>query len=87
MKKLALLLTIVILYGCKKEEQTIKTPTPIKTCDCQKQTWIKRSIELPIAWRWNGGTEFYSNNCADNGRVVGGYSGNGYDIEYRIKCN
>jgi len=85
MKKLLLIaLMAVAAISCKKEEAP-KPATP-KPCICEKQTWIKRSIDLPAAWMWNGGTEFYSNKCADNGLRVGGYSGNGFDIEYRIVC-
>jgi hypothetical protein len=86
MKKLLLIaLMAVAAVSCKKEEAPKPAPTP-KPCICEKQTWLRPQLVLPFQWRTNGTTEFYSNNCADNGRVLPGHTGLGYVFEYRIVC-
>jgi hypothetical protein len=85
MKKLLLIaLMAVAAISCKKEEAP-KPATP-KPCICEKQTWLRPQLVLPFQWRTNGTTEFFSNNCADNGRVLPGHTGLGYVFEYRIVC-
>jgi hypothetical protein len=88
MKKLLLIaLMAVAAVSCKKEEAPKPAPTPTpKPCICEKQTWLRPQLVLPFQWRTNGTTEFYSNNCADNGRVLPGHTGLGYVFEYRIVC-
>jgi hypothetical protein len=85
MEKVLLITVLAIgLLSCKKEEAP--KPAPPKPCICEKQTWIRPRLTLPHQWQWNGYAEFFSNNCADNGRVVGGHSGTSYVLEYRIVC-
>ena len=74
MKKL--LLIFIFFISCTAEDNQL-------TCDCQKETWLRYNGG---AWYHNGYKEYYSNDCSDDGDVIGGHSGQGYDFEYRIKC-
>jgi hypothetical protein len=86
MKRILLLVTLAIgMVACSNDDAPT-TPTP-KPCNCLKQTWVKPILSPSTAWYFNGDTEFYSNNCADNGKVIPGNSGQGVEFQYRIKCN
>ncbi len=84
MKKLFLSALAIGMMACSNDDQPTPKPT---TCNCLKQTWVKQTLSYPAVWYFNGDTEFYSNNCADNGKVISGNSGQGYDFQYRVKCN
>jgi hypothetical protein len=85
MKKIITLLAIGFTFiSCDKDDATTTTPP---SCNCVKQTWVKPILSPSTAWYFNGDTEFYSNNCADNGKVIPGNSGQGVEFQYRIKCN
>ena len=77
-KLLISFLAIVLMsFQCEAEETTEDT------CDCYKQTWLRYGQN---EWYFNGAEQFYSNDCSDDGDIVGGYSGQGYTYEYRIEC-
>lgn len=75
----------MIFISCEKDEiNQINTPI---TCNCMQQTWVRQINPIMTQWNFNGNSIFYSNDCDDNNKIVGGYSGNGLEIQYRIKCN
>jgi hypothetical protein len=79
MKKLILILAIATtFFSCEAEEVTSNT------CECVKETWLRYNGG---AWYHNGATSFYSNDCSDDGDIINGHSGQGYDFQYRINCN
>lgn len=85
MKKIITLLAIGFTFiSCDKDDATTTTPP---SCNCVKQTWIRQINPTLTQWNFNGATEFYSNNCADNGKVIPGHTGQGLEFQYRIKCN
>lgn len=93
MKKILLIL-VIALIGCSKDELTQERQEIIQDteCECFEQTWVRKSFDGNITqdWYWNGFEIEYSNDCEDNGLVTGGYSGdiNGLytEIEYRVVC-
>lgn len=86
MKKLLLFTFAIGMVACSKPDAPVETPKP-KTCNCVKQTWLKGILQPNSAYYFNGGTEFYSNNCSDDGKIIPGSQGNGIIFEYRVKCN
>ena len=77
MKKLLLIIIALGLISCDTESNTEST------CDCYKETWIRYNGGQ---WYFNGGKMYYSNDCTDDGDILLGYSGQGYDYQYRINC-
>jgi hypothetical protein len=79
MKKLLLILAIAITFlSC-----STNSVTDDDLCNCQKETWLRYNGG---EWYTNGAKTFYSNDCTDNGDVIAGHSGQGYDFQYRINC-
>lgn len=74
---ISFLAILLMSFQCEAEETTEYT------CDCYKQTWVSYQTN---PFEFNGAEQFYSNDCSDDGDIVGGYSGQGYTYEYRIKC-
>ena len=78
MKTLILILLAIFLIGCEAEQ------SEQSTCDCYKETWVRYGQN---EWYKNGSSNFYSNDCDDDGREVGQpYSGQGYDVKYIVDC-
>ena len=78
MKKLFIILLLPFVFSCSTDTVTEDT------CECIKQTWVNDNGN---GWYWNGGQVYYSDDCSDDGDVLTGYSGQGWEVEYRIKCN
>lgn len=80
-KKIILILIAITIFSCEKEDLIISD------CDCYKLTYVRFNTPTSLGeYYFNGTKEFYSNDCTDDGYRVGGYSGQGVDVEYRIKC-
>lgn len=80
-KKVKLILIAITIFSCEKEELIIVN------CNCYKLTYIRFNTTTNLGeYYFNGTKEYYSNDCTDDGDRVGGYSGQGVDVEYRIKC-
>lgn len=86
MKKIITLLAIGFTFTSCDKDDVDPTPKP-QTCNCVKQTWIRQINPTLTQWNFNGATEFYSNNCTDDGKIINGHSGQGLEFQYRVKCN
>jgi hypothetical protein len=79
MKKLILILAIATTFlSCSTD-----SVTDDNLCECVKETWLRYNGG---EWYTNGGKAFYSNDCTDDGDIINGHSGQGYDFQYRINC-
>jgi hypothetical protein len=85
MKKLLLLAAALLFISCSKDDKDTELIDP--TCECLKQTWVRQTNPTVTAWSFNGATEFYSNDCDDDGKIFPGNSGQGIEFQYRIKCD
>ena len=83
MKKIITIAALVLLMSCDKDEAVTTPPS----CNCVKQTWIRQINPTVTQWNFNGSTEPYSTNCADDGKVLPGHTGQGLEFQYRVKCN
>jgi len=79
MKKILLLLIVLTAFSCSKEELPVE-----KTCDCLKRTMVK--WQNSNVFEWNGAEVYYSNDCTDDGDDLGGYTGQGVEVRYIVKC-
>ena len=80
---------VMVLLSCSDNENDQELINPTQkptTCECVKETWLRTVTSTFGEWYTNGVKEFYSNDCKDDKKVVGGYTGQGVQVEYRIKC-
>lgn len=79
MKKLLIIIGIALLFiSCTPDDVQ-----GVETCDCYQLTYVRYQQN---EWYHNGSKIWYSDDCTDDGDIVGGYSGQGHEYQYRIEC-
>ena len=98
-KTITILSTIIIIFGCSKEDNNQSPPTPVvTTCNVRKYLEIRQIIfatatqpQTDTGWFENGASNPYSTNCEDCGKILPGGStssitGGTSEIRYIAKC-
>lgn len=89
MKKLILILLAIILNSCTADEIPQTEPVKPTTCEMWKFVQMRQwttvnGVTTYIDWTYTGTKEFYSNNCADEGKIIPWYGGSA-SANYEIR--
>lgn len=74
---ISFLAILLMSFQCEADEATGEI------CNCYKLTYVRYQQN---EWYHNGSKIWYSDDCTDDGDIVGGYSGQGYTYQYRVEC-
>lgn len=93
MKIIKLLLLTILFVSCEAEDSITSNE-----CECIKYTEVRvilyddnNNVLNDTGYQENGATEFYSNDCEDDNKIIGGHTGQFPNqivmFRYNVKCN